>query len=223
MTATTFNLRVTKILSHRLNGYIFTAVLIEPGTGALFDSTAYFVVKVSAKIIAGRLLKIGMWVVVSGESIMENRIHEGFRQQQINIAAENIVFVRPSGEHLVRFLSDSVGFKGIGVVRARKLWDKFGNSVYEILDQGDVEKLSVSLPESIAVGLVAAWAEIGNSETVRWLYECNFGIALTRKVVRYFGSDTKRKLEEDPYRLLSFSASWKEVDSFARSKLGVRV
>lgn len=221
MNAATFNLRVSKILSHRLNGYIFTAVLIDCETGAVSNSTNYAVVKVSAKIVAGRLLKIGMWVEVSGVATKENRIHEGFRQQQINIAAENIVFVRPSGEHLIRFLSDSVGFKGIGIVRARQLWDKFGDSVYEILDQGDVEKLSVSLPESIAVGLVAAWAEIGNSETIRWLYECNFGIALIRKVVRYFGSDTKQKLEEDPYRLLSFSASWKEVDSFARSKLRV--
>ena len=46
-------------------------------------------------------------------------------------------------------------------------------------------------------------------------------VALGRKVVAYFGKETAAKIEEDPYRLLSFAASWKSVDSLAVEAFGI--
>jgi len=69
--------------------------------------------------------------------------------------------------------------------------------------------------------LIDSWARYGDTFTVQWLQSKQFSVELGRKVLAFFGKSAKAKVEEDPYRLLSFSASWKAVDQFARRNLGV--
>ncbi|WP_295760611.1 AAA family ATPase [Undibacterium sp.] len=217
----TLNLRVTRVLSRRFGGVLFTAVLVDGQSGEISDAKAYAVVKASSKVVSSQPLQVGTWLAATGAVTSEAVAFEGFTRRQVTVIAESLRLVRPSGEHIVRFLADSKEFKGVGTARARQLWNRYGDELYVILDEGNADALTSVLPHDLVPCILAAWIEVGTSEVLLWLNSCNFSLSLSRKVIRYFGRDTKVRLQEDPYRLLSFTATWKETDNFAMTHFGV--
>jgi exodeoxyribonuclease V alpha subunit len=89
--------------------------------------------------------------------------------------------------------------------------------LYDHLDDGNVVKLSTVLTTASAAQVATAWAEQGDSRTLQWLQAQGFDLALGRKLLQFFGRETADKLEEDPYRLLSFCANWSATDTLART------
>lgn len=216
-------LRVTSVRSQNPRGFggcIFSAKLIDDH-GRVQDATGYFVVKATASTLGGSRVEPGQWWKVAGE--LSKRVLEvnGFQVAETQIEASSAVLLRPSGEHIIAFMADSPAFEGIGQVKARKLWEAFGERLYEQLDAGNVAELATVLTPESATQVVAAWAQYGDSRTLQWLQAQGFDLALGRKVLQFFGPDTAQKLEEDPYRLLSFCATWRQTDALARTHFGV--
>lgn len=216
-------LRVTSVRSQNPRGFggcIFSAKLIDDH-GRVQDATGYFVVKATASTLCGSRVEPGQWWKVAGE--LSKRVLEvnGFQVAETQIDASSAVLLRPSGEHIIAFMADSPAFEGIGQVKARKLWEAFGERLYEQLDAGNVAELATVLTPESATQVVAAWAQYGDSRTLQWLQAQGFDLALGRKVLQFFGPDTAQKLEEDPYRLLSFCATWRQTDALARTHFGV--
>lgn len=216
-------LRVTSVRSQNPRGFggcIFSAKLIDDH-GRVLDATGYFVVKATASTLGGSRVEPGQWWKVAGE--LSKRVLEvnGFQVAETQIDASSAVLLRPSGEHIIAFMADSPAFEGIGHVKARKLWEAFGERLYEQLDAGNVAELATVLTPESATQVVAAWAQYGDSRTLQWLQAQGFDWALGRKVLQFFGPDTAQKLEEDPYRLLSFCATWRQTDVLARTHFGV--
>jgi exodeoxyribonuclease V alpha subunit len=56
---------------------------------------------------------------------------------------------------------------------------------------------------------------------LQWLQGSGIDVRTGKKLLAFFGNEAEEKLAEDPYRLLSFSASWKSVDAFARARFNV--
>ncbi|WP_079433399.1 ATP-dependent RecD-like DNA helicase [Zoogloea sp. LCSB751] len=221
MSLLTYNLRITTIVSRKWGGCIFNGTFIDPSSGLVTETGAYANVKVSPSVLGGFQPQVGMWVAVEGEATVERRQFDGIVRSAHVITAKGFTYLRPSGEHLIRFLADSEGFAGVGIARARRLWDRFGDDLYRILDEGQDSALLDLLPTDVAANLMRVWADVASSDVVRWLHDSNFPFQLARKVVRYFGREARVSIEEDPYRLLSFSASWKTTDTFARGQFGI--
>lgn len=218
-------LRVTSIRSQDPRGFggcIFSAKPIDDH-GRVQDATCYFVVKATGAALGGARVEPGQWWKVSGEPSRRLLEVNGYQVVETQLDAVSAVLLRPSGEHIVAFMADSPAFEGIGQVKARKLWDAFGERLYEYLDVGNVAELAKVLTPDSAAQVVAAWAQHGDSRTLQWLQAQGFDLALGRKVLQFFGPDTAQKLEEDPYRLLSFCATWRQADALARSHFGVTV
>ncbi|MVW64336.1 hypothetical protein GPY61_30870 [Massilia sp. NEAU-DD11] len=55
------------------------------------------------------------------------------------------------------------------MVKARKLWETFGERLYQILDTADVEALVTVLTEDSARQVVAAWSLQGSTRALQWL------------------------------------------------------
>jgi len=217
-------LRVSAIRSQNpkgTGGCIFTGRIINE-TGKIADARSYYVVKASGKLLGETRVQVGQWWQVDGACKMLDREINGFCVTEVQIEAVRLGLLQPSGEHIVIFMAENEDFPGIGLVKARKLWDAFHEDLYSILDSGNVEALSPFLNEDCARQAVTAWAMHGNARTLQWLQSHDFDIAIGRKVLSYFGAQAQQKLEEDPYRLLSFCASWKQVDGLARSHFNVR-
>lgn len=221
MSPDTISLRVSSIRSVKQWGAIFVGAPIDTATGLVTDAKAFVLVKAEQRALGGFAVKIGMWFEVQGTQTRTEKDFNGFRRTEISIKAESVRFLRPSGEHLVRLLADCHEFAGIGIAKARRLWDSFGEELYGYLDRGECGPLLAVLTPESAKQLTDAWRQTANGDTIRFLQAKEFDLHVAKRVVSFFGKDAKRRIEEDPYRLLSFSASWRETDLFAQQNLGM--
>lgn len=140
------------------------------------------------------------------------QIHTRYGPQ---VHAERAVPVRPQGELLRRFLARNRAFQGVGEVRARRLWDAFGEGLHDLLDAGNVAQVATVLGEDLAASLVEAWRETqGEAKVIRWLEEHKFSVVLATKVLHLWGTDAAEKIAENPYRMLAVTG-WARVDAAA--------
>ena len=218
-------LRVTTVRSQSplgFGGCIFAGKPID-ARGEVSAAGAVVVVRANASVLGGAVVEPGQWWQVTGESSSRVTEVNGFALKETQVEATEAYLAKPSGEHLVSFLADQPSFAGIGYVKARRLWDAFGSRLYSLLDAADIDSLTSVLTREVAERAVAAWAAVGDSRTLQWLQAEGISVTLGRKVLRFFGASTEEKLREDPYRLLSFCAGWREVDALAQRHFGVMV
>jgi exodeoxyribonuclease V alpha subunit len=121
------------------------------------------------------------------------------------------------GPLIVEYLAREDRFRGIGSARASALWRRFGARLYELLDGSTVDELAEVVGVERAGILVRAWAEDrAAAAVVSWLDRHAFDRRLASKILRIWGAEAPRKIEENPYRMLAF-AGWHCVDRAARA------
>lgn len=126
----------------------------------------------------------------------------------------------PQSRLVVLFVANNPRFKGIGLSKARKLYNRFGDELAQILDEGNTAALQEVLTPIAAQTLVDAWQQnSAESEVVAFLDKYNFSPRLAGKVWRCWGDRAIQVLQSNPYSMLAF-AGWDLVDRAAR-QLGV--
>lgn len=215
-------LRVKDIRSQNLcgrGGAIFSAIEVDNG-GKRLDDTKHYVVKAPYYLLHAAVEPGQLWRV-SGPVKPNTITVNGFHLTEDTITAERMELLRPSGEHIIGLLAESQQFAGIGQVKARRLWDRFGSELYRLLDGADAPRLAEVLPLKMAQNLVDAWSRWGDSFMIQWLQSRGIPIHIAKKVRDLHGRDTARLLEEDPYRLIGFAVRWEIVDRLARDTFGI--
>ncbi len=216
-------IRVSTIRSQNPKAYggcIFTGTPIDD-RGNVLDACSYYVIRAPGALLGDTRVQVGQWWRVTGEPGQNTIAVNGYEVNEIQIDPSDLEMLLPSGEHIVTLIAESEDFPGIGFVKARKLWETFGEALYGILDRGDIATLCQVLTEDTARRIVIAWVFHGNSRTLQWLQKNGIGVAIGRKVIAFFGSLAPDMIEGDPYRLLSFCAKWKQVDTLARSHFNI--
>ncbi len=204
---------VTKVLSRRAGGAIF--VIEHPGTAP----RTTWRIRAAPNALPAPPLAGELWSI---NGRLEE--HPEYGQQ---LLANTCFRVRPSGDLLIDFLAANPKFAGIGKKTARHLWNVFGETLFTILDAGDITALTDrnagGLSSSLAEHLVAAWRSYPDEKpVVAWLVKHNFPAKLARRVLQFFGDISAAAIETigaDPYLLLPL-AGWGQVDDMARS-LGI--
>lgn len=215
-------LRVSAIRSqnpHGRGGAIFTGIEID-AQGWRTDAITHYVVKASGTLLQATVERGQLWRV-TGKPADNTVLVNGYRLTEATIIPDALELLRPSGEHIITLLSEGDAFVGIGYVKAQRLWEHFGQDLYEILDRRDVKRLIEVLSLPMAEKLAEAWSRWGDTFTLQWLQAKGFEVSLGRKVLDYFGRNTSSKIEEDPYRLISFAANWKTVDDLAQGTFAI--
>ncbi|MGH2879227.1 MAG: AAA family ATPase, partial [Solirubrobacteraceae bacterium] len=212
----TRRLRVATIRSRKTNGVIFSGHALEEATA----EGGAIVVKALGPFCAD--IQVGDLWEVTGAVTERTLTVAGVSLRETQIDATGLWLVRPSGSQIVQWLATHKEVVGIGTVKAQRLWDALGEVLYTALDRGEADALLrvVKTPE-VAANLLAVWARDGDAKTLRWMQQHHIPLDLSRKVIRFHGAAALEKMQEDPYRLLSFSASWALVDSIAQVQLGV--
>jgi exodeoxyribonuclease V alpha subunit len=124
----------------------------------------------------------------------------------------------PSGILLIKYIHYHI--PGLGITKARRLWSVFGEKLYHVLDEGDVDALIDkklgSLPLDIANLAVEKWRNNKiETETVRFFQQAKLSTSLAIKALKFYGEDTIPKIQDNPYRLLVFT-SFQVIDKRAR-------
>lgn len=142
-----------------------------------------------------------------------------FRQDErfgIQLHAERCVYTPPRGRLLVPYLSSNPEFVGIGDVKARRLYDTFGDDLPTLLSTRAISRLTSVLTEEAATQLVDAWNERqAEGELVGYLDSRGISPSLASQIRRVWGDASMQMLEINPYFLLAF-AEWASVDAAAQ-------
>lgn len=216
-------IRVSSIRSDNplgFGGCIFYGPEID-SSGDVIDAKQHFVVKAQNVKLGAVGVQIGQWWRVFGIAQPRVRIVNGYQITEQQLEADALELVLPSGEHLVTLLAESDAFQGIGFVKARRLWEAFGERLYDVLDRGDISMLTTIVSHESAESLVSGWRQFGDTRTLQWLHTRGIDVVLGRKLLTFFGAQTPQAIESDPYRLLSFCANWRTTDQLARGQFQI--
>ena len=146
---------------------------------------------------------------------------DGFRVVENRIFAADAELLRPSGEHIVQLLSTSPAFPGIGEVKARRLWEQLGESLYDSLDHADIDALASVVGAELAQVLLAGWRQYGDAAALRWFQSIGLSLRLSRKLLDVYEDEALATVEADPYRLIGFGMNWPAADTLACKHFGL--
>lgn len=156
----------------------------------------------------------------------ETWLIEGFIRKHAKygpqVHVQKALLKQPSGRLIVSTIANSKFFPDIGKKRSQRLWDTFGESLYDLLEKGDSGPFIELLGPSRAETLSSGWKHMLEEHSVEtavyeWLDKHGVPVRLAQKlIIIYQGSDIIELLEENPYRLMAFT-SWTQADTLARS------
>tara|TARA_R110001606_G_scaffold177769_2_gene324443 strand:+ start:12156 stop:14393 length:2238 start_codon:yes stop_codon:yes gene_type:complete len=222
-------LRVTNKPHVNKEKVVFFAVKIDPTTWKNLESKTHYVIEVEDSNVSNYFEKLAKGVVclVTPKTILQKEVYyNGVIFSRKIISTDFFEVVRSEGNLIINLLS-SGKFKGIGELKAKKLWDRFGEELYDILDNKRIERLTNNLEGGLtfhtATKLIASWEVYLNSEAIKFCSQIKLSISQATNVIDFYQDDTEEKLKEDPYRLLAFKVPFKFVDNIAMNQLGLDV
>nr|WP_082119120.1 ATP-dependent RecD-like DNA helicase [Thioalkalivibrio versutus] len=143
------------------------------------------------------------------------------QQREWQIEAAHAELVPPSSDNIVAWITQSSACRGIGVVKAQRLFDHYGNRLIDLIAQRDLGALT-SVLSAEAAGLICyAFEQYRLGESLVWLRQIGTPPPIARKVVDIYRHEARAKVEANPYSLLAFEAQWKWVDRLSRERFNI--
>jgi exodeoxyribonuclease V alpha subunit len=137
------------------------------------------------------------------------------------IIPDSLSFVKASHENLKRLLAESIDFKGISQLKADKLVNFFGDELFEIAKDGDVNRLLPIIGQSLAERLVSGLQKYEELSTLRLLDELGVPHHVGNSVLNIWKSDAYTHIMKNPYFLVAFMPDLNAIDAFAIDRLGM--
>ncbi|MCO8165225.1 ATP-dependent RecD-like DNA helicase [Pseudomonas sp. 21LCFQ010] len=213
------SVRVTSIRSANRKGCIAFGHRMDVTRG-INDRSSPVVIRVPEAIARLSDIAVGAIFEVYGEVSTVLRTHGAFAINEMTLDAQDIRLVRPSGSQVIQWLGDNV--KGVGEVKATRLWDALGERLYDALDNADHAAIEPIIPtEDVRKRLFNRWLEDGDAKTLRFVQDKRIPLDIARKAIRFHKKNTIAALTNDPYRLLSFAGAWSDVDKVARENFSI--
>ena len=191
------------------------------------EENGFAVLKVKAKgrrdqvTVIGSLPSVsaGEWVTAEGRWVQDREFGLQFRAEMLNSTAPT------TREGIEKYLGSGM-VKGIGPVYAKKLVEKFGEQIFDV-----IERQSARLEEIEGVGpkrrqrIKEAWAEQKVIRNIMVFLHSN-GVSTSRAVRIYktYGEDAIEKVRGNPYTLAKdiHGIGFKTADQIAQ-KIGIPV
>ena len=212
-------LRVQRVRSRSDKATLFSGLAIDDKGLLVAGAPRYAVMLPLRQAVAE--VEQGQWWRLTGKAVPTEYEVDGYHVVEHRLTATDAELVRPSGEHIVQLLASSPAFPGIGEVKARRLWERLGESLYDSLDQTDADTLADVVGAELTQGLLAGWRQYGDAAALRWFQRVGLSLRLSRKLLDVYGSEALAAVEADPYRLLAFGMSWTAADTLAREHFGL--
>lgn len=199
-------LRVTSIRNAgKFGGAIFAGMTL---------AKEYYVARCDHKVLPDpSLLDKGQQWSVTGTLVKWND------EQQIKVTSAEML--RPSGRNIIDWIAHSEECAGIGRVKASKLHEMYGPGLVDHIASRNLEALTQVVNEEAALALCSAFDKYKVAGTLLWLDRLVINRRVGKKIIDFYGEQAQQKIEDNPYRLISFSADWDLVDNLARTRFGI--
>ena len=168
------------------------------------EESGFLVLSVKAQGFRERVTVVGVGPAIAvGESIVatgEWKKHARFGQQ---FAAQLIKATAPSSEAGMRMYLSSKAINGIGSVYADLLVDRFGAELFNIIEfEPDRLREVPGIGDVRVKKIKQAWdRQREHRAAILYLHEHGVGAALANRVVRTYGGETVKIVNENPYCL----------------------
>ncbi|NMF87457.1 AAA family ATPase [Aromatoleum petrolei] len=212
-------LRVLRVRRRSARATVFSGLAIDEEGRLVAGAPRYAVTLPSRRAVAE--VEQGQWWRLTGKAVPTEYAVDGYRVIEHRITATDAELRRPCGEHIIQLLSTSPAFPGIGEVKARRLWERLGESLYDSLDQADADTLAGVVGAELAQGLLAGWRQYGDAAALRWFQRVGLSLCLSRKLLDVYEGEALAAVQADPYRLLAFGMNWIAADTLARQHFGL--
>lgn len=210
-------LRVTRSAYTSRGGAVFHGVEVNQDTLCKVNARQHYIIRVEESDQDSITSSIAKGMILDIVPKTQLKVSTDLGLERFIVSTNKIEILRPEGKMIVDLIGSSNQFKGIGPVKARKLWGHFGENLYDLLDQGNIESLMQMLSKDTAQRAVDAWRTYVNLDGLR---HCNMILGLdvstSLRVTGLYQQDTIDKLAEDPYRLLAFGLTFKDCDLIAK-------
>jgi len=157
-------------------------------------------------------------IALAGDLWALQGVMEQYRGRHDQFRAETAVLLRPYGRNMIATISGN-RFPGVGAQKARALWERWGEGLRDVLEDGDINALGEVVTRETAQVLVDGWRRLNPGDVIAWLDEHRFPIGLGAALLRFYGEYAADKLKADPYRLLAFGQAWGTVDRVALRRM----
>ena len=220
----THNIRTLHPLNHKTQNVESLTGLIERVT-YFNEENGYAVLKIKAKgnrdlvTVVGSLPSVsaGEWVTAQGVWVQDREFGLQFKAEMLTSTPPTTV------EGIEKYLGSGM-VKGIGPVYAKKLVGKFGDGIFDVIEQrsADLETVDGIGPKR-RQKIKAAWAE---QKVIRkiMVFLHSHGVSTSRSVRIYktYGEGAVEKVQADPYSLARdiHGIGFKTADQIAQ-KVGV--
>ncbi len=189
------------------------------------EENGFAVLKVKAKghrdqvTVVGSLpaVSAGEWVTAEGRWVQDREFGLQFRAEMLASTAPT------TKEGIEKYLGSGM-VKGIGPIYAKKLVHKFGEKIFDIIEQESARLEDVDgIGPRRRLRIKAAWAEQKIIREIMVFLHSN-GVSTSRAVRIYktYGEDAIEKVQADPYRLAKdiHGIGFKTADQIAQ-KIGI--
>ncbi|MDZ4051226.1 MAG: AAA family ATPase [Limnobacter sp.] len=197
------------------HGVLFSGYELDSELNRI-DAKTYLVISALKSQLGAEVRKGQVWSVRGVVSKFVNS-STGYAQIEEQLKLSEAELIIPTGEHFVEFIASCDDFPNIGRVKARRLWSEYGNELFQILDFNDYQAIAKVLSPESADILLSGWHRLKLSKTLQFLQTHDVPLSIGRRLLDYFGAELEQKLEENPYRIISFTASFKAADQLART------
>lgn len=161
------------------------------------------------------------WTIRGTPTLRESVMDNGFKVKETQIDANEAELVRPSGRNIISWIADCSDCPGIGQVKASRLYDRFGPTLVDHIEQKNLTALAEVISEDAAELLCNAFTKHKVANTLLWLDRVGIQRRIGKKITDFYTNKAQENIETNPYVLISFEASWKTVDELARQRFGV--
>ncbi len=136
------------------------------------------------------------------------------------IAADVAMPLMPNGAGVVRWIASNKAIPGVGPRTAQRLWDAFGDGLYDRLRGGDTAVIADVVGPDAAFDVVNAFSGLRHEVDVLQAFD-RYGIEprTAMAACSLWGADAVARLEADPY-VVNAVEPWRQVDERAL-RLGV--
>lgn len=208
-------LRITAVRSRgRFGGVIFSGKT---------DNGDQYVAVCDHKLVPDSSLvdKGQHWTVRGIPTLRESVGSNGFKFKETQIDAAEAELIRPAGRNIIAWITECPDIRGVGQVKASKLYDHFGPALVDHIEQKDIALLAEVISEDAAKLLCCAFTKHQVANTLLWLDRVGIQRRIGKKVTDFYKDKAQNKIEANPYVLISFEANWKTVDELARQRFGI--
>lgn len=214
MTSVSVRLIITDVSSRGRNGGAIVVGLTE-------SNQRYSVILDYHLLSDSTLIDRGQeWEAGGTEEIWRGMVR-GRLVERRQIRAKSARLLKPGGQNIIHWISRSPDCAGIGLVKAKALWNAFGDSLAVLIENWDVDALTSILTSDSAQMLCNAFKKNQTLKSLMWLDQIGIPQRIGLKVAAYYGDRLESKIRQNPYSLLAFEGKWKIIDAFARERLGI--